>query len=1146
MWVKPEEILLANALWSNKTLNKYFALQERRGHGASRGFLSKVVGTFDSIVDSRKKPYRILFHTPSSELSWLIADANSSDEIDYDWKWIELHLLPKLEAFEGESDVREFVLTKVESLLASRPAESGVTDGAMMQFRSAVEAFHRIFKMPAEEKLITYYSCTYWTKGMGVPKQGWIYISSNHLCFYAYVMGSEIKLPLPWTDVKHVTTKTKMLVADGICVNTRNREHQFFVMMYREEVERLIIQLTTKAMRRLLEISDDSFTPCDVQYDSVFAIADKEEAEVPPEEMKARLDDQWRSEEYQALFRLPLDEMLSSERDCCVWDPYYKTNVPGRLYMSHNYMCFISKEQDECTIVLPFREVATAELTESSGHGKKKKPTVPQGRFDAVFVTTHTQNMFMFGGLLEPEVLLAHITPHIKPKAPPVMEQDKAKHTVAICTSPLYLEFGTASGKSPVPLKTGGDAPLMALKEHLWEVHFSEYGHGVSMFRSRQDRELVKKGVPDSLRNQIWMLYSGALNDSAGREGEYQSILEKHAGQHCTALDEIERDLHRSLPEHPAFQTQKGIDALRRVLTAYCWRNPEIGYCQAMNIVASVLLLYCKEEDAFWLLCALCERLLPDYYSKKVVGALIDQGVFEELVAEYFPHLHRKLKSIGILSMLTLPWFITCFVSAMPFQSAVYVLDCFFYDGPRVLLQVGLSIVQMVHDDLLHASDDCAAMMKLSAFLQAITSAESPVHECPEGTQSVSVIQVIENGYTRFSEVTNELVIDLRRGVRLRVVQELQDNISRSAVRSAFEESLFNKEELAMLHRVFYDGVMKAAFWGGIKKRLVVDQTQFVALFEQLTPWDCVSRQAYSLLSDVDGVTFNEFSTGLGVVMRGNLNSRLLMLLRMHETPLSRENPDAVDHEQFAKLWASLSELFQGNENEHALNEMIAVAVRLATERAEFRQQKAPVGTGVETSDQGSGSFNVSPPPAALPDDGEGEKANAQPVVAESDGGAAGGVDAGGAGGDADAGGAGGVVAGDADDAGVAAVAGKDAVPVSTADPPAVHVTAPGADAAVPDSVVSDEDGDSAAAVVAAAVSLSGRDGSVGSREQLSASGGDGLGARRRTGSIWSRENVEQQSESSYGLAFKVLRAAVLTQPKLCDYFESKFELNFL
>lgn len=306
-----------------------------------------------------------------------------------------------------------------------------------------------------------------------------------------------------------------------------------------------------------------------------------------------------------------------------------------------------------------------------------------------------------------------------------------------------------------------------SVKADLWKLHFLDHGTGISTYRTAKARDLVLMGIPEKLRGELWMLYSGAINELETHPGYYDQLCEGSIGLHSIASEEIERDLHRSLPEHPAFQSHLGIGALRRVLNAYAHRNPSIGYCQAMNIVCSVLLLYASEEEAFWLMVALCERLLPDYYNNKVIGALVDQNVLDELVREYMPELHEKLAPLGVLSMISLSWFLTIFLSVMPFESALQIVDCFFFDGARVVFQVALAILNFNQDALSKVRDDSEAMTILSGYIENI--------------RITDISNLVKDSYSKYGKIDEEMIEKLRMKHRIRLVPAVYSNDSSSS-----------------------------------------------------------------------------------------------------------------------------------------------------------------------------------------------------------------------------------------------------------------------------------------------------------------------------------------------------------------------------
>jgi hypothetical protein len=55
-----------------------------------------------------------------------------------------------------------------------------------------------------------------------------------------------------------------------------------------------------------------------------------------------------------------------------------------------------------------------------------------------------------------------------------------------------------------------------------------------------------------------------------------------------------------------------------------------------------MMLIFMQEEDAFWLLVTVVEKLLPpDYYTRSMVGTYVDQFVLSHIIKKFFPKIHK-------------------------------------------------------------------------------------------------------------------------------------------------------------------------------------------------------------------------------------------------------------------------------------------------------------------------------------------------------------------------------------------------------------------------------------------------------------------------------------------------------------------------
>lgn len=146
---------------------------------------------------------------------------------------------------------------------------------------------------------------------------------------------------------------------------------------------------------------------------------------------------------------------------------------------------------------------------------------------------------------------------------------------------------------------------------------------------------------------------------------------------------QIELDIERTMPFIEKYKDNKEkMGSLKKVLTAFSVHDPQIGYMQGMNFIASALVSHCDDFVAFWLLAHLIEHLeMRDLYlpSKEEFKHCVDLPglqkhlqIIDYLILKKLGDLYSHFCENDVkVDMFCSPWLFSLFGMMIPLDRMV-------------------------------------------------------------------------------------------------------------------------------------------------------------------------------------------------------------------------------------------------------------------------------------------------------------------------------------------------------------------------------------------------------------------------------------------------------------------------------------------
>jgi len=142
-------------------------------------------------------------------------------------------------------------------------------------------------------------------------------------------------------------------------------------------------------------------------------------------------------------------------------------------------------------------------------------------------------------------------------------------------------------------------------------------------------------------------------------------------------------------------------------------------YAQALSYVSGFLLLVLDEDTVLDIVLRLNkeDKYVPGYWKEEAVAAATDAYVFRHMMEHFFPKVATHLAKLNLFpENYCQKWFVGLCTQILPFEALYPFFDNFLTHGYTYLFQFGLSLIDMLQDELLAANDFASVFALLRLY----------------------------------------------------------------------------------------------------------------------------------------------------------------------------------------------------------------------------------------------------------------------------------------------------------------------------------------------------------------------------------------------------------------------------------------------